>query len=180
MVVAQRWEFLSLDAMINKSCPDNVLLRYEQVSKVQTPKLKDCESIRNWVYCNKPIVRSESNVYLDSVEDDDFVSSSGGQCRDRGVVEALFEAAMHSCPRTISSVRTCPVQDSQSSCHPLMFQVSHRGNERHYFVPGTGASHRTSGHFVQWLTINTSVPASVNVNGRIFCSNGDGNVGKQI
>ena len=109
MVVAQGWELLSLDARTNRNWPDNALLRYEQLAKLQTPELEDRESIRNWVHGNKPIVRSESSVYLDGLEDDDFVSLSGSQSRDRGVVEALLEAAVHSCPRTISNVRTCPV-----------------------------------------------------------------------
>ena len=61
---------------------------------------RNYESVKDWVDGNKPLVRSESSLYLQSVKDGDIIALRDGS-RSQGVIANLLERIVPMLPRKV-------------------------------------------------------------------------------
>ena len=84
---------------------DQAVLEYHWMLELAPAPQKHIESVRNWVNGKKPLIRSESTVFLETSEQEDFVALKGSQANDTGIIENLLEIAIKRCPRKWSQVK---------------------------------------------------------------------------
>lgn len=63
---------------------------------------RNYESVRNWVQGNKPLVRSESSLFMQPVKDGDIVALRDVS-RSKGVISKLLDKVVPLLPRVASN-----------------------------------------------------------------------------
>lgn len=66
---------------------------------------RNYESVKNWVQGNKPLVRSESSLFLQPVKDADMVALHDVS-RSEGIISALLEKVIPLIPQ-VASDKVC-------------------------------------------------------------------------
>ncbi|KAL4917861.1 hypothetical protein BDW62DRAFT_75949 [Aspergillus aurantiobrunneus] len=79
---------------------DNAVLRYQSLLQLPQANSGAKASVRNWVLAKKPLVRSESQVFLDNEEETDIVAlKPTDNDFDHGVIFRLFAIGVTYAPR---------------------------------------------------------------------------------
>ncbi len=81
--------------------------------QLPTASDRDYESVRNWVQGNKPLVRSESSLFLQPVKDGDIVALRDVP-RSTGIISKLLEKVVPSIPR-VANDKVCFLFASEES-----------------------------------------------------------------
>lgn len=103
---------------------DNAVLRYQNLMQLPSATPRSKASVRNWVDGHKPLVRSESQTFLDRIEDDDFMAlHRENHGFDRGLLFNLLELAISSAPR-VSKMLLSDAATSRKSQDPHVILVS--------------------------------------------------------
>jgi hypothetical protein len=89
----------------NLGVSDNAVLRYQHLMQLPSATLRSKASVRNWVDGHKPLVRSESHIFLDQIEDEDFMAlHQADHGFDQGLLFNLLELAISFAPRVSKMV----------------------------------------------------------------------------
>lgn len=84
---------------------DDAVLRFSKMLDLPAVSDRNYESVRNWVQGNKPLVRSESSLFLQPVKDADMVALRG-VTRSEGIISTLLEKIIPSIP-WVASNKVC-------------------------------------------------------------------------
>ena len=87
-----------------KIVEDQSVLDYQQMVTLPQAEEDQKQSVRNWVDGNKPLVRSESIPFLNTEDNDDYITLKG-EGLDSGVMEAMLERSIKHIPRISKLVR---------------------------------------------------------------------------
>ena len=85
---------------------DETILRFGKLLDLNSVSDSSYESVKNWVEGNKPLVRSESRLFLQEVRDRDIIALKQTD-EEGGIAQLLIKFAKFVHPRLSSKV--CPV-----------------------------------------------------------------------
>ncbi|KAI1503802.1 hypothetical protein F5X99DRAFT_90301 [Biscogniauxia marginata] len=117
----QRRRELLDEIRLKLSSYDQAVAEFHALKCLPSTPRRHRQSIQNWIFGNKPLVRSESTCYLDDSEDDGFVTI-GPEDTDRAIPETILDIGLKTFPRI--SKYACCSQKKTSDDHIFLFPPS--------------------------------------------------------
>ncbi|KAI1208288.1 uncharacterized protein F4807DRAFT_158633 [Annulohypoxylon truncatum] len=118
----QRRRDLLDEIKLNLSSYDQAIAGFHTIKALQSTPDRHVQSVLNWVFGHKPLVRSESKCYLGSSGRGDFVTIAPDD-PERAIPEALLDMGVRTFPSISKYV--CSTQERTTDDHIFLFPPSH-------------------------------------------------------